>query len=70
MNLMHGEERIVFEKAANLVRYHTWFVEPFVTPSENDSLLETLWQKASIDLNMPVTMGPKAITYVGDSLRL
>ncbi|KAG0632977.1 hypothetical protein HOY80DRAFT_1006376 [Tuber brumale] len=40
-NFMRGEERIVFENAANMVRYHTWFVNPFVKPSENDSLLET-----------------------------
>ena len=40
-NFMRGEERIVFENAANMIRYHTWFINPFVKPSENDSLLES-----------------------------
>ena len=49
-NLLHGEERIVFENAANRVRYHTWFVNPFVKPAENDSPLEGYWEKAATKL--------------------
>ena len=39
-NTLHGEERVVLENAANMVRYHTWFINPFIKPAENDSLLE------------------------------
>ena len=42
-NTLSGEERIIFENAANMVRYHTWFVNPFVKPAENNSLLEDYW---------------------------
>ena len=50
-NSLHGEERVVFENAANMVRYHTWFVNPFVKPAENDSLLEGYWVKAATKLS-------------------
>jgi len=45
-NSLHGDERIVFEKATNMIWYHTWFVNPFVKPDENDTLLEGYWVKA------------------------
>ncbi|KAG0633313.1 hypothetical protein HOY80DRAFT_1006109 [Tuber brumale] len=40
-NGLHGEERIVFENAANMVQYYKWFVNPIVKPAENDTLLES-----------------------------
>ncbi|KAG0125455.1 hypothetical protein HOY82DRAFT_616507 [Tuber indicum] len=45
-NTLHGEQRIVFENAANMVRYHTWFINPLVKPAENDTLLESYWLKS------------------------
>ena len=39
-NTLHGQGRIVFENAANIVWYHTWFVNPFVKPAENHSLMD------------------------------
>jgi len=62
---MHGNERVVFENAANLVRLHTWFVEPFVKASENDALLDTLWLKASEETGISVELSRTAKTYVG-----
>ena len=50
-NTLSGEERIVFERATNIVRYYTWFVNPFVKPAENDSLLEGYWVKAATKLD-------------------
>jgi len=38
---------MVFENAADMVMYHTWFVNPFVKPAENDTLLESYWAKAA-----------------------
>lgn len=64
-NFMRGEERIVFQNAANMVRYHTWFVNPFVKPSENDSLLESYWVKAASKLGWPgLAMQKHAMTFV------
>ena len=62
---LHGEQRIVFEKTANMVRYHTWFVNPFLKPGENDSHLEGSWVKASTKLGWEdVQMGRAAISFV------
>ena len=47
---LHSVERVVFENAANIVRYHTWFVNSFLKPAENDSLLEGYWVKAATKL--------------------
>ena len=64
-NTLSGEERIIFENAANMVRYHTWFVNPFVKPAENDSLLEGYWVKAARKLGWgDVEMGRAAMTFV------
>ncbi|KAG0632931.1 hypothetical protein HOY80DRAFT_1109436 [Tuber brumale] len=64
-NFMRGEERIVFENAANMVQYHTWFVNPFVKPSENDSLLESYWVKAASKLGWPgLAMQKHAMTFL------
>jgi hypothetical protein len=64
-NSLHGEERIVFENAANMVRYHTWFVNPFVKPAENDTLLESYWVKAATKLGWgTIEMGKSAMTFV------
>lgn len=65
---MHGDERIVFENAANLVRYYTWFVDPFVDPAINDTLLEKLWRNASDSLGLVVKMTGNAKTFVSDIL--
>ena len=46
-NSLHADERRVFENAADMVRYHTWFVNPFVKPAENDTLLESYWAKGA-----------------------
>ena len=64
-NFMRGEERIVFENAANMIRYHTWFINPFVKPSENDSLLESYWVKVATKLGWPnFEMKKHAMTFV------
>ena len=64
-NTLHGKERIVFENAANMVRYHIWFVNPFVKPAENDSLLEGYWVKAATKLGWKdVEMGRAAMNFV------
>ena len=64
-NTLSGEERVVFENAANMVRYYTWFVNPFVKPAENDSLLEDYWVKAATKLGWRhVEMGRAAMTFV------
>jgi len=49
-NCLYGDERIVFENAANIIRYHIQFVHPFVKPAENDTLLEVYWVKAATQL--------------------
>ena len=41
----------MFENATYMVRYHTWFVNPFVKPAENDTLLESYWVKAATKLD-------------------
>ena len=65
-NTLHGEQRIVFENAANMVRYHTWFVNLFVKPAENDTLLESYWVKAAIKLGWRnIEMSKAAMTFVG-----
>ena len=62
---MSGEERIIFENAANMVRYHTWFVNPVVKPAENDSLLEGYWVKAARKQGWEnIEMGRAAMTFV------
>jgi len=64
-NSLHGDERIVFENTADMVRYHTWFVNDFVKPAENDSLLESYWAKAATKLgwrNMGISK--PAMTFV------
>ncbi|KAG0632671.1 hypothetical protein HOY80DRAFT_1116268 [Tuber brumale] len=64
-NFIRGEERIVFEKAANMVRYHTWFINPFVKPSENDSILESNWVKVASKLGWPgLAMQKYAMTFL------
>ncbi|KAG0125163.1 hypothetical protein HOY82DRAFT_616988 [Tuber indicum] len=64
-NTLHGEEKIVFENTADMVRYHTWFVNPFVKPAENDALLESYWVKAATKLGWrDVEMGKSAMTFV------
>ena len=64
-NTLHGEERIVFENTANMVRYQTWFVNHFVKPAENDSLLEGYWVKAATKLGWEdVEMGRAAMSFV------
>ena len=65
---MHGNEWIVFENAANLVRYFTWFVDPFVDPAINDTLLEKLWRNASDSLDLVVKMTGNAKAFVSDIL--
>ena len=63
---VHGELRIVFENAANMVQYHTWFVNPFVKPAENDTLLESYWVKAATKLGWRnIEMSKAAMTFVG-----
>ena len=64
-NTLHGEERIVFENVANMVWYHTWFVNPFLKPAENVSLLEGYWVKAATNLGWEdVEMGRAAMSFV------
>ena len=68
MNQTHGDEQIVFENAANLVRYYTRFVDPFVDPAINDTLLGKLWQNPSDSLGLVVKMTGNAKTFVSDIL--
>ena len=64
-NTLHGEERIIFENIANMVRYHTWFVNPFVKPAENDTLLESYWVRAATKLGWRnMEMRWPAMTFV------
>jgi len=49
-NSLHGDERILVENAADMIQYHTWFVNPFVKQAENDTLLESYWAKAATKL--------------------
>ena len=64
-NTLHGEERVVFENAAKMVRYHKWFVNPFVKPAENDSLLQGYWVKAATKLGWgDPEMGSAAMSFV------
>ena len=49
-NTLHGEGRIVFENAANMVWDRIWFVNPFIKLAENDSLLEGYWVTAATKL--------------------
>ncbi|KAG0138784.1 hypothetical protein HOY82DRAFT_595296 [Tuber indicum] len=68
-NTWHGEERIVFENAADMVRYYTWFVNPFVRPAENDALLESYWVNAATKLGWrDVEMGKSAMTFLKSRL--
>jgi len=64
-NSLHGDERIVFENTTAMVWYHTWFVNPFVKPAENDTLLESYWAKVATRLgwrNMEIRR--PAMTFV------
>ena len=64
-NTVHGEKRVVLKKAAKMVRYHTWFFNPFVMPGENDSLLEGDWVKAATKLGWgDMGMGRAAMSVV------
>ena len=64
-NSLHGDERIVFENAANMIRYHTWFVNPFVKPGENDTLLEGHWVKTATKLGWRnIAISKVAMTFV------
>ncbi|KAG0132545.1 hypothetical protein HOY82DRAFT_606659 [Tuber indicum] len=64
-NTLHGEGRIVFENTADMVLYHTWFVNPFVKPAENDALLESYWVKGATKLGWrDVEMGKSAMTFL------
>ena len=63
---MYGDTRIVFENAANLVRYYSWFVDPFVDLAINDMLLEKLWRNAVDSLGLVVEMTGNAKTFVSD----
>ena len=65
-NTLHGEERIVvLENTANMVRYHRWFVDPFVKPAENDCLLEGYWVNAATKLGWgDMEMAREAMTFV------
>ena len=48
-----------------MVPYHTQFVNPFVKPAENDSLLEGYWVKPARKLGWgDVEMGRAAMTFV------
>ena len=49
-NTLHGEESVVIENMANMVRYHAWFVNPFVKPAENYSLRQGYGVKAATKL--------------------
>ena len=66
---MHGDERTVFEYAADLVRYHTWFADAFVDPTANDALIDKLWLQASDRLRLRVKMSANAKTFVSDVIR-
>ena len=64
-NTLSGKERIIFENTANMVQYHTWFVNHFVKPAENDSLLEGHWVKAARKRGWAdVEIGRVAMTFV------
>ena len=65
---MHGDEQTVFEYAADLVRYYTWFVDAFVDPTVNDALIDKLWLQASNKLRLPVKMSANAKTFVSDMI--
>jgi len=62
---LHGDERILFENTPNLIRYHTWFINPFVKPAENDTLREGYWVKAATKLGWRnIEMRKAAMTFV------
>ncbi|KAG0132535.1 hypothetical protein HOY82DRAFT_606578 [Tuber indicum] len=62
-NTLHGEERILFVNTADMVQYHTWFVNPFEKPAENDVLLESYFVKAATKLGWrDMQMGKAAMT--------
>jgi len=64
-NTSHCDEMIACENVANMVCYHTWFVNPFVKLAKNDSLLECPWVKAVPKLGWRhVEMKKTAITFV------
>jgi len=48
-----------------MIRYHTWFVNPFVKPAENDTLLEGYLVKAATKLGWRnIEMRKVAMTFV------
>ncbi|KAG0124271.1 hypothetical protein HOY82DRAFT_618026 [Tuber indicum] len=64
-NTLHGEERTVFENAADMVLYHTWFVNRIVKPAENDAVLKSYWVKAATKLDWTdVEMGKSVMTFL------
>ena len=64
-NSLHVDESKVFENAANIIRYHTWFVNPLVKPAENDTLLEGYWVMAATKLGWRnIEMRKAAMTFV------
>jgi len=69
MNQLHGDERVVFEYAADLVRYHTWFADAFVDPTMNDALIDKLWLEASERRRLSVKMSASARTFVSGVIR-
>jgi hypothetical protein len=70
MNQMHGDERTVFEYTADLVRYHTCFMNGFVEATANDALIDKLGLLASEKVRLEVTMSTNAKTFVSDVVRL
>ena len=64
-NTLSGEERIIFENPANMIRYHTCFVNPFVKQAKYISLLEGNRVKAARKLGWgDVEMGRAAMTFL------
>jgi len=64
-NSLHGDEKIVFENAANMIRYHKLFVNPFLKPAVNDTLLEGYWVKTATKLGWRnIEMGKAAMPFI------
>jgi len=72
-NSLNGDVRIVFENAADMVQYHTWFVNPFVNPAENDTCFERYWAQAATKLGWSnMDMRRPSMTFLsllGDEIR-
>ena len=53
------------ENDVDIVRYHTWFVNPLVKPAANNTLLETYWTKVATKLGWRnMDMRRPAMTFV------